>query len=318
MNRAKATFLELVFPPISNQEAHHFKDEPAAEHMRASDFYMIGGKPKSKFSNIVFNDDSITISFDIYIADENRSHGIIDIGELKSVAHFQGEQFGLSLTENAIEIVYEKGGENYILDRFTPENILWYRSRDMQGVSGIDNFEELFRYDLLYVGIAKVGDSYDRLIKKGHHARQAILSNEPQRSPGARVSDEIFLFLFRLEPLFISTFGAGDDIDLDFDYQHKKLVADAEKAFVSLLQPEYNVVKFNQYPKSSDGLFDSKLDRYSYSIGEAITFNTAHGRIKGGRNGDLGGLSNKADFISVDKKESKLFISGIDFPNDEV
>lgn len=44
MNRVKLTYLELVFPPISNQEAHHFKDEPASEYMKASDFYMIGGE----------------------------------------------------------------------------------------------------------------------------------------------------------------------------------------------------------------------------------------------------------------------------------
>lgn len=48
-NRAKITFLELVIPPISNQEAVWFKDEPFAEYMKQSDFYMIGGKAKSKF-----------------------------------------------------------------------------------------------------------------------------------------------------------------------------------------------------------------------------------------------------------------------------
>lgn len=314
MNRAKATYLELVFPPISNQEAHHFKDEPAAEYMRASDFYMIGGKAKSKFSNVAFNEENMEISFEIHVGDEHKSDGVIRISDLDSISKFEEDQFGLCFNDDSIEIVYEKEGVKYIIDRFTPENILWFRSRNLNGIIGIDNFEELFTYDLLYIGIAKVGDSYDRLIKKGHHARQAILSNEPQRYPGARVSDEIFLFLFRLEPLYVSTFGPEDEIDLDFGHQHKKVVADAEKAFVSLLQPNYNAVKFNQYPKGADGLYDSKLDRYSYSIGEFITFNTAHGKIKGARNGEFGGLSNKADFISVDKAESKLYISGVDFP----
>lgn len=313
MIRAKATYLELVFPPISNQEAHHFKDEPAAEHMRKSDFYMIGGKAKSKFSNVAFNTNNMEISFEVHVADEHKSDGVIRIIELDSVAKFSGDEFGLSYDEDSIEILYKNEGVNYLIDRFTPENILWHRSRDSNGIVGIDNFEDLFTYDLLYIGIAKVGDSYDRLIKKGHHARQEILSNEPQRYPGARVSDEIFLFLFRLNPLYISTFGPEDEIDLEFDHQHKKIVADAEKAFVSLLQPNYNSVKFCQYPKGADGLYDSKLDRYSYSIGESITFNTPHGKIKGGRNGKLGGLSNMADFISVDQTESKLFISGTDF-----
>jgi len=85
---------------------------------------------------------------------------------------------------------------------------------------------------------------------------------------------------------------------------------------VSLLQPHYNTVKFRQYPKGADGLYDSKLDRYTYSIGEAITFNTAHGKIKGGRDRNLGGLTNEADFIFVDKESSRLFISGKDFDED--
>ncbi|MEQ9918663.1 hypothetical protein ABRQ01_18530 [Pectobacterium aroidearum] len=316
-NRAKVTFLELVIPPISNQEAVWFKDEPFAEHMKQSDFYMIGGKAKSKFSSVRANEDNSQILFDVFVGDDHKSSGTIHIYELESVIDFEGNDFGVGYGDNAIEFFYENDGANILLARFTPENILWYRSREVAGISGLDNYADVLVYDLLYVGIAKKGDSYDRLIDKGHHARQEILSNEPQRYPGARVTDEIFLFLFRPEPLFITTFGPDSDIDLDFGYDHKKIISDAEKAFVSLLQPNYNTVRFKQYPKGLDGLYDSKLDRYGYSIGEAITFNTPHGQIKGGRNGDLGGLSNKADFISVDKESAKLFISGVDFPNDE-
>ncbi len=316
-NRAKLTFLELVIPPISNQEAVWFKDEPFAEFMKQSDFYMIGGKAKSKFVNVCASESNEQIFFDIFVGDEHKSSGVINIQELEVVLDFAGDDFNVGFGEEAIEFFYEKNEENILLARFTPENILWYRSRKTQGITGLDNYADVLVYDLLYVGIAKKGDSYDRLIAKGHHARQEILSNEPQRYPGARVTDEIFLFLFRPEPLFVTSFTANSEIDLDFGYDHKKIVADAEKAFVSLLQPNYNTVRFKQYPKGADGLYDSKLDRYSYSIGEAITFNTAHGQIKGGRNGNLGGLSNKADFIAVDKDSAKLFISGVDFPDDE-
>lgn len=312
-NRAKSTFLELVFPPISNQEAFLFKDQPAAEQMRSSDFYMIGGKAKSKFSNFSICEKTMTITFELYIGDDMKSSGNINVPELQMVKNYKDDKFGIRCKDDAIEIFFEKNGNKFLIDRFTPENILWHRSRQVAGISGLDNFEELFCYDLLYVGIAKKGDSYERLIKNGHHARLDILSNEPQRYPGARVTDEIFLFLFRIEPLFITTFGADSEIDLDFGYDHKKIVADAEKAFVSLLQPNYNTVKFKQYPKGADGLFDSKLNRYTYSIGEAITFNTPHGKIKGGRDLNLGGLTNKADFIFVDKESSKLYISGEDF-----
>lgn len=312
--RGKISFLELVFPPLSNQEAFQFKDQPAANFMRKSDFYMIGGKPKSKFQNYsICEDNNLIITFDIYVGDDLKSSGSMDIKSLVAVKSSSVNNFDVGMNENSIEIFYKKNGSKYFIERFTPENILWHRSRKAEGIIGLDNYEELLCYDLLYVGIAKKGDSYDRLIKNGHHARLDILSNEPQRYPGARVTDEIFLFLFRIEPLFLNIFGADSEIDLDFDYDHKKIVADAEKAFVSLLKPNYNTVKFQNYPKGADGLFNSKLDRYVYSIGEALTFNTPHGKMKGNRDGLLGGLTNKADFIFVDKQSSQLFISGEDF-----
>lgn len=311
--RGKTTFLELAFPPISNYEAHHLQGEPASEHMKQSDFYMIGGKPKSMFINPHLCEETGALKLELYIGDIKSSSGSILIQELSSVRQFldtQDKQIGISCGEDFVQVFYEEDNEQLLLERFTPENILWYRSRNVDGVSGFDNFRELFRYDLLYVGIAKKGDSYERLIKDGHHARMKILSNEPQRYPGARVTDEIFLFLFRLEPLYITTFGNDEtEFDMDFGYNHKQIVADAEKAFVSLLQPEYNTVKFKQYPKGKDGLIESKLDNYSYSIGEFITFNTPNGEIKGARNEFTGGLDNKADFIFVDKKTSKLFVS---------
>lgn len=316
--RAKLTYLELVIPPISNQEAVWYKDEPVAEYMKQSDFYMIGGKTKSLFGNVRFNDDQTQIFFDLFVGDDLKSSGIINIGELQPIIEFSGEDFGIASNEDEIEFFYEENDQNYLLARFTPENILWYRSRDTNGISGLDNYKEIFVYDLLYVGIAKQGDSYQRLIQNGHQARQEILANEPQRYPGARVSDETFLFLFRLQPIFMTSFGDDPDFDLDISYAHKQIVADAEKAFVSLLKPEYNVIKFKQYPKGKDGLHSSNLDRYGYSIGEAITFNTPHGKIKGGRDKFFGAISNEADFIFVDKKSAELFISGIDFPANQI
>lgn len=316
-NRAKLTFLELVIPPISNQEAFWFKGESFAEHMKQSDFYMIGAKAKSRFVNIRANEGNEQILFDIVVGNEEKSSGTINIQELRSIISFEGDKFNYGYGEESIEFFHEKNGEAILIARFTPENILWYRSRQEQGISGMDNYADVLEYDLLYVGIAKKGDSYDRLIVKGHNARQDILSNESQRYSGARITDEIFLFLFRLDPLFVTSFGADSKIDLDFGYDHKRIVVDAEKAFVSLLQPKYNTIRFKQYPKGEDGLYDSKLDRYSYSIAEAITFNTPHGQIKGGRNGNLGALSNKADFIYVDKESAELFISGVDFTDDE-
>ncbi|MEZ8349586.1 hypothetical protein AB4456_24315 [Vibrio splendidus] len=313
-NRSKVTFLELVFPPISNQEAVWLKDEPAAAYMKQSDFYMIGAKAKSHFEAYSFNEADMILSFDLFINGEKRSECSLSINELSAVNSSEHQKIGVGCGEWGINVFYEQDGEQYLLEYFSPETILWHRSREASGVYGLDNFEELFVYDLLYVGIAKKGDSYERLIRKGHQKRMEILANEPQRFPGARVSDETFLFLYKLEPLFITQFGANEDsFDLSFDYDHKRIVADAEKAFVNLLKPNYNSIQFTQYPKGADGLYDSKLDSYTYSLGEAITFNTPHGKFRGGRDQHLGGLSNKSDFISVDKESVKQFVAGEDF-----
>lgn len=308
-NKFKITYLELVFPPISNQEAFEFKDQPAANYMRQSDFYMIGGKAETSFCDVT-RISNWEISINIHSGDEIVSSGCINFKKLDSFLNSEHKEKFLRVDPKEIAITTRTDSKRgyYYIDRFTPENILWHRSRNLNGITGFDNFRELMVYDLLYTGIAKVGDSYDRLIKKGHHARLDILSNEKQRQPGARVSEEIFLFLFRLEPLYIFSFGPESPIDIDFGYVHKQIVADAEKAFVSLLKPEYNKERFKRYPEGKDGLYNSKLDSYAYLIAENFTFITPSGSFSGGNNDGHWNFYNDADVIFNDKKTTTILI----------
>ena len=65
-------------------------------------------------------------------------------------------------------------------------------------------------------------------------------------------SDETILFLFKVSLLVIQQFDPDHeftDADLSGKIDNKRIVADAEKAFVSLLKPQYNIVKFGSYPK---------------------------------------------------------------------
>lgn len=323
-NKAKCSYLELVFPPISNQEAVQLKGEPSVERrLRQSDFYMIGGKPQGLFTEISIDEEEFVIHFNYSIGSIAQDSGEIDIVSLSCLRDLDWSVIGISTGSRYIDIVRTDGNGNplSVIERFTPEGILWHRSRNSTGISGLNRYKDLSKYDLLYVGIAKVGDSYDRLIAKGHTARMEILANEPQRYPGARVSDETFLFLFRIEPLFISSFGADDDItddDISLTYDQKRIVADAEKAFVSLLKPQYNSVTFKNYPTGADGLYGSGLDRYSYSIGETLLFNTAHGQISGGRHTMMAGMTNSADFIFVEGDNVTVYVSGKDFPPEDI
>lgn len=321
--KSKLTTLRTVFPPISNADAARFSQDPEVEKLlRQSDFYMIGARAQARFLNPAFNAESEVISFDFVIGDGNPTPVQVAIRDLPAVAplngasvvvEFDGAGSGLRIWDAPPN---DKDAE--VLEWFTPEKLLWDRARHRSGIAGLDNVRDLATYDLLYVGIATKGDSFDRLLARGHKARQEILSNEPQRYPGARVSDEIFLFLFVADPLVIQTFELDHDFsdeDLAGTLDQKRIVADAEKAFVSTLKPNYNLQVFANYPRGRDGLYGSDYGRYGYVIGEQMAFNTAHGAIRGGVDA-IGMISNDADAIFVEGDEVTLFRSGVDFPNE--
>lgn len=318
--KSKVSFLETVYPPISNQEAVWLQNDPEVEALlKRSDFYMIGGRAEAKYLNLVFDPKAYVITFDFAIGSDFREPVEIRIRDLPAVEESESEYFCIEAGEKSIRVWDGPIGEvgSNVLEWFTTEKLIWDRSRGRAGIERFDRYREAATYDLLYVGIAKVGDSFDRLINNGHKARMEILGNEPQRYPGARVTDEIYLFLFNVQPLIMTTFEPDhyfENEEFSGAYDHKRIVADAEKAFVSLLKPEYNVVKFASYPKGADGLYGSDFVRYSYAICEAVSFNTAHGRIRGGRDAVTGFITNDADSIFVEGNTVKLFVSGVDFP----
>ncbi|MCK1650085.1 hypothetical protein IVA88_01360 [Bradyrhizobium sp. 149] len=317
VTKSKISMLELVYLPMSNQEAVWFKGDPEVEPLlRESDFYIIGGRPEAKFIDFQTEDDEI-LTFRFAIEGGPSDEVRLDIRSLpgvvgnKSPLWFELGPKGVRIWDGPIK---EEGSN--VLEWFTTEKLLCDRSHGRPGIEGLDRHAEFSVYDLLYVGIARTGDSFDRLIAKGHHARTEILANEPQRYPGARVSDETYLFLFRVNSLVLQTFELDHDFrDDDFEdkLNRKQVVADAEKAFVSLLKPGYNKVQFAQYPKGADGLYGAGFARYGYLINEDLTFHTAHGRVRGARDPN-GAISNSADFIFVNGEDVRLFISGIDFP----
>lgn len=318
--KSKITFLETVYPPISNQEAVWLQNDPDVEALlRQSDFYMIGGRAEAKYLNLVIDPETYVTTFDFAIGSDFHDPVEIRIRDLPAVAESKAESFWIEAGDKIIRVwdgPIGKPGSN-VLEWFTTEKLIWDRSRGRAGIERFDRYSEAATYDLLYVGIAKVGDSFDRLISNGHKARMEILGNEPQRYLGARVTDEIYLFLFNVQPLIMTTFEPGHDFeneDFNDAYDQKRIVADAEKAFVSLLKPEYNVVKFASYPKGADGLYGSDFVRYGYAICEAISLNTAHGRIRGSRDATTGFITNDADSIFVEGNTVKLFVSGVDFP----
>lgn len=317
-NTQSAT-LDLVFFPIANSLVSGIVGNSHAESiLRESDFYMIGGRAQASFDDFDFDKDTGLLHFSIQIAGGRRDSGAIEILELPPFREMEGgREFEIRTTDFCIEILMAEGEgrEATAVSAFIPEDVLMRRGRKEKIIHGFDAYLELATYDLLYVGIAKVGDTYDRLFASAHRARMDILSDEPQRFPGARVSDEIYLFAFKVEPLLVRMFTQDSEIepgDMDMSYDQKRLVADAEKAMVSLLKPSYNRSLYPNYPKGRDGLYKTGLTAYTYSISEGMAFRTAYGTIKGGRERHFT-MSNDADFIMVRGDEVTFHIAGVDF-----
>lgn len=315
--RSKFSLLETVYPPISSQEAVWLQhDSNVKAIMRTSDFYMIGARAEAKFVNSRYDPDEYSITFDFAIGDEFSDLVTIDLAALPYLENGEADRCEVEFGEKIFRIWDGLKQVSPLLVWFTPEKLIWDRSRGLKGINDFQRYREAAIYDLLYVGIAKVGDSFDRLIANGHSARMEILSNEPQRYPNSRVTDEIFLFLFKVDSTVMMSFDTAADFekeDLMLAIDPKRVVADAEKAFVSLLQPAYNIRIFKNYPRGADGLYRENLDSYVYSMCEVFTFNTAHGRFRGSRDPSSNFITNDGDFISVKQDDVELFVSGIDF-----
>ncbi len=309
--------LDLVCTPIPNSMASQIAAiSMAEEKIRQSDFYMICGRAEARFLNIKKNIELGRIEFDIEVPNQSKDSGWIDLNKVVLIKGLDEDALiSVDCRELYICINRITTDEEERLFECTPDYILLLKGRKSPIVGGLCSNLKLAKFDLLYVGIAKIGDSYDRLFAKGHKARQEILANEPQRNPGARVSDETYLFLFKVEPIFLKEFGQESDLqesDLNYYYDHKRLVADAEKAFINILRPSYNSMHYPNYPKGKDGLYDAGYSAYSYSISEGITLNTKFGEMKGGRERDIP-MSNDADYILVKGDEITFCISGVDF-----
>lgn len=320
--RSKLSVLELVYPPLSNQEAVWMEADPEVEAiLRSSDFYMIVGRAEARYVDVAFDEAIERLTLRFLVGDSFSDDVVIDLMSLPTFASHQLTNYQIEIGEKNIRIwtgtPNAEGSE--VIDWFTTEKLLWQRSRGVPGIAAFDRYREAATYDLLYVGIAKVGDTFERLFKNGHKTRSTILANEPQRRSGARVTDETYLLCFKVEPLGITTFAtdhAFSDEDLNPSFERKRIVADAEKAFVHLLDPGYNAQKFKNYPRGADGLYASSYDRYGYSLIENVTLQAPAATFRGGRDPATGYISNVGDSIFVEGDTVRLLVSGVDFPTD--
>lgn len=310
--KSQINILQLVYPPISNQEAEWLKDDQEVqEEIKNSNLYMICQRAEAFFkytsADITkhFTDDGI-FRFSLNTQDFSTS-GEIDIFQLLKLHN-------VDLERNEIEIELgpklfrfwradkATGDTTDVIDWFTTEKILFDKYHGHPALTGLDNYRKFTKYFLHYVGISKKEDSLTRLVIRPHDKRLRVLSNEEVKTDGSRLTDEVILLFFTVNPLQItqietdeefSELANGVEIDLI------PIVADAEKAYVKILNSEYNTVKYNGYPKGSDGLYNTGLTRYGYLIGEDISIITDTDTIEGKHISDSVGWPSTMDFIFI-------------------
>lgn len=298
--------LETIFPPFTNRNVVHLRDKANVQiqrHLRKSKFYMIAGRAETNFVNYEINFELAQIKVDVKVGDIIVDSGIIHVGKIPEIAN--GKLPVIHPTPQAILLEDERRSK--IVSWLTPDSLYWCKARGADYLEGFNKAHEVCTYDLLYVGISTGQDAYQRLIKKAHHARGDILSQEPQRKKGAHLSDEIILFLYDIHTLGLQVFSSEED-NFDTQVLHtEKIVKDCEKAFVKILGPNYNEVKFKEYPKGADGLFGQGVDAYSYSINDSFVFNTAAGSFTAHYR-EMG-HDNRSDFISIEGEEVTFVIA---------
>jgi len=311
--RSQVHTLELVYPPISNQEAEWLKDDPLVEkEIRKSHLYFIGQKQETFF---LFNDnvkDVLKNEQKIYLTlkcGDKETTGHIDIMKICEPLQMNSEsELDIELGEKFIRMwLLTSEKEPDIINWFTTEKFIFYRSRNAPFINGFNEYKEFYRYNLHYVGISKKEDSFSRLLVRPHDKRLRILSNEYPLSKGSRPTDEIILFFFRIQSLEIKQYFDEKDLD-EFGTnnleKYEQIIADAEKAFVKILNCKYNEIKFENYPFSIDGLFHTNVDRYAFCIDEDVSFVTTDNLIQGDRSTSTS--FTKSDFIIVDKNNVDL------------
>lgn len=276
------TSLRLVFPPISNQEADWLKNDPdILKLMEDSSLYMIGRRAELFFRNIEVTFEKLGFKFDL-----ERDGEIIRDGVWLDLSF-------LDKHHTSSDLKIEAGSKFLRVWDSTRTNILYWCTVDVLlhdywrrrvSVSNLNSIRDMTTFELLYVGISKKDDAFKRLVLNPHEKRLAALTHEFPLRNGARISDELWFFFFRIDPLHIRTFGIEDDeIDLLDPPRpnHVAITADAEKAFVNLMNAKYNTIKFKTYPFSTDGLYGEGLDRFGYIIDEDLTFVTSTLTIRG-------------------------------------
>src|SRR5205823_5892630 len=140
-------------------------DPDVQECVRESDFYMIGARAEAHFTEFDVDEDARVIGFNLRVGDAVCDPVKLHMTELPGIAEAEVEKFAVEIGPKMVRVwdgpVREDSSN--VLAWFTTDKLLYDRAHGMPGIEGLDRCRDLATYDLLYVGIARKGDSFDRL-----------------------------------------------------------------------------------------------------------------------------------------------------------
>ncbi len=255
MMKALINFLQLVYPPVSNQSAEWlWEEKEAREYISRSKLYMLAQRQEVLFKDYSINEKTYCFEFTLSMGNVIQPRLSVQLDDIvlcsdKNVEFEIGPQIF-----KIWEVKNEKSTDS-LLYWATTDKLLYDIWRGRFVIKGEFDIRKFTKYELYYVGISTKQDSFSRLFKNGHKNRTKILSNETQITPTGRLTDEIYIFFFDIEELQISQYGFEDDIELLTAINKVWLIADAEKAFIKILDSKYNEVKYENYPQGEDGLY---------------------------------------------------------------
>ena len=312
--------IELGYAPIS---AYHFglliRDKAFYNNVTDSHLYLITQRKEITFNNFYFS-DSLILSFSIQQEGnpnviycslpvvqkklnpnlknriELRLHNRKNTTKKKISPPFNGTQ-AFSIQETEV-----KSGKSKIIAWFSADKLFQKHWKGEIIVDFSRSYHEMLEFTVHYVGKSTEQNICERL--SSHSTFQEILMKESPLIYSNIPSNEIMIMLMRIEDNnTIVKWGdesSGEDISKYIqEYtlpSHKAVSSDAEKALIRHLQPQYNKILYNSYPRKNDLINTDFHSVILYAFSDPIKLIYDSGSITGGQYLD------ERDYISVERK----------------
>ncbi|PAY00834.1 hypothetical protein CKO50_12610 [Pseudoalteromonas sp. HM-SA03] len=276
------------YPVISAYEFEILKELPEVHHLwRESTIYLIVQRPLMYFNNLRINDQGV-VNFEISDMRGNEpltgtldpyESGLAKEGESYSFSFhlYKGEvKENKSVDYAACFFIETESSEH--LASITPQKVIHLSSLNSPGYKISGNLYDYIDYRVHYVGQAFSQDIWSRLT--GHEKMQSILTREAAiDSLSNRNSLEISLILLEIvgfseaqflpfQPWQLSSnttpilHDLGDDDDVEsymnfhkplVEFSDQELTNEVEAMLINRFDPDYNKIKFKNYPNIKNG-----------------------------------------------------------------